>query len=163
LTCTTARTTTVITAALEATNFQEQLVELYGSSPSEKTFDDWHTARVGELSKALTGQVTKPEQITYGRIAKIIAIYIKTVYVSQAPHAALSKVAHPPIDGILLKEVKEKNPGHKYPPKLGSRWSTFDKEKYQQALGYLRKVNGDKAFWEIEVFWKAAVPKPKMP
>jgi hypothetical protein len=153
--------TLAITTALDETGFREKLVELYLSAPSAETFDAWHADRVGELTEALIGQLTNPEKNIYGRIAKVIAIYIKTVYVSRDPHSPLSKVAHPPIDGILLKEVKEKNTGCKYPPKLGFHWSTFDAAAYQKALGYLREVNGGKAFWEIEAFWKAASPKSK--
>jgi hypothetical protein len=151
-------TTLAITTALDETGFREKLVELYRSSPSTEEFDTWHADRVGELRDAILGQLTDPENNIYGRIAKVIAIYIKTVYVSSDPHSVLSHVAHPPIDGILLKKVKKKNPNFKYPPKLGFHWSTFDKEAYHKALNYLRKVNGDRAFWEIERFWKAAGP-----
>jgi hypothetical protein len=148
--------TTAITTALEETGFREKLEKLHLSPPSTEEFDSWHADRVWELTEALISHLTDPGKNIYGRIAKVIAIYIKTVYVSQYPHSALSKVAHPPIDGILLREVKDKNRTYKYPPKLGFHWSTFDAAAYQKALGYLREVNGDKAFWEIEVFWKAA-------
>ncbi|MBC6995906.1 hypothetical protein QWY85_17175 [Neolewinella lacunae] len=147
-------TTTTIIAALESTGFREKLSDIYQSSPTAAEFDQWHAERVGELTLILVDKLSKPQQNIYGRVAKIIAIYIKTVYVSQYPDAVLSKVAHPPIDGILLKEVKKKT--HlKYPPKLGFHWSTFDAEAYQTALNYLREVNQGKAFWEIEEFWKA--------
>jgi hypothetical protein len=160
-------TTTAITAALKETEFSYKLEALYDAFPSSEAFDIWHADKVGELMEELVTQRVKPEQTTYGRVAKVIAIYIKTVYVAAHPTSALAWVAHPPIDAILLRNVKavekKKPAGVPYPVGLGVHWSTFDKEKYQQALGYLRKVNGDKAFWEIEVFWKAAVPKPKMP
>ncbi|SER19103.1 hypothetical protein [Neolewinella agarilytica] len=154
-------TTLAITTAIDKMGFREKLEDLHQSSPSKEEFDIWHADRVEELTEALAGQLTHPGKNIYGCIAKVIAIYIKTVYVSQYPHSALSKVAHPPIDGILLKEVKDKNPDYKYPPKLGFHWSTFDGKAYQKALDYLRLVNGDKAFWEIEVFWKAATPDSK--
>lgn len=152
-------TMAAITAALEATGFPAKVAALSQSSPSSTAFDVWHAERVDELTEALVGKLAKPMDNIYGRVAKIIAIYIKTMYVAKAPDTALSRVAHPPIDGILLKEVKRKNPDFKYPPKLGFHWSTFDKGAYQRALNYLREVNGEKPFWQIETFWKAAGPE----
>lgn len=149
-------TTAVITEALEATGFAAKLAEFSRSLPSSAEFDAWHAERVGELTEALVDRLAKPADNIYGRVAKIIAVYIKTVCVVKAPDSVISKVAHPPIDGILLREVKKSKSGIRYPPGLGVHWSTFDKEDYQRAVNYLREINGEKPFWEIEVFWKAA-------
>jgi len=157
-------TTKTITKALEDTEFAVSLQELFDADPDSEVFDAWHTARVQEIRKALLTLELEPERTTYGRIAKIIAIYIKTIYISAYPTSALAQVAHPPIDAILLRNVKaveKKKPARvPYPVGLGVHWSTFDKGKYKQALNYLRKVNGDRSFWEIEEYWKAAESKP---
>lgn len=158
-------TTSVIAEALEEANFQEEIKNFAQSNPDEAAFDKWHSTQVQNIGNELLGLKLSPAGITYGRIAKIIAIYIKTVCVSANPTSSLAQVAHPPIDSILLKKVKccqkVKEKGIPYPVGLGFHWSKFCKLRYLEAVKYLRKVNGDKAFWEIEVYWKAAAPKPK--
>jgi hypothetical protein len=151
-------TTKAISDALEETHFSEKLLELFKAEPDARTFDVWHTSRVKELRKVFLAQKLEPEPVTYGRIAKIIAIYIKTVYISNCPTSSLAQVAHPPIDAILLRNVKahlKENVDFTYPTKLGFHWTKFDQLTYSQAVEFLRKVNGELPFWAVEVFWKA--------
>lgn len=155
-------TTLVITTALDKTNFRNKLELLVKSPPTTEELDAWHKERVKELSESLIGHLAKPSKNIYGRVAKVIAIYIKTVYVSRYPNSELSIVAHPPIDGILLKAVKRLNPDFDYPRKLGFHWSTFNEDAYYTALNYLRDVNAGKPFWQIEKFWSAAGPDDKV-
>jgi hypothetical protein len=114
---------------------------------------------VQEIGEVLLKLDLEPKGITYGRIAKIIAVYIKTVYISAHPGSSLAEVAHPPIDAILLRSVKgdqkKKKDGVTYPVGLGFHWSKFCKLRYHESLNYLRAVNGDEPFWAIEYFWKA--------
>lgn len=157
-----------ITTALETAKFEAELRKLFKFNPDAEAFDHWHSIMVQKIGEALDKQGLASDGITYGRLAKIIAIYIKTVYIAANPNSALTRVAHPPIDSILLRNVKaeekKKANGVSYPVGLGVYWSKFCKLQYQTAVDYLREVNGntgDKAFWEIEAFWKAAEPKSK--
>lgn len=49
----------------------------------------------------------KVEEASFGRAAKLIAIYLKTTIVlSGAENTTLGRVIHPPIDSILLKAMR---------------------------------------------------------
>ncbi|PHI21520.1 hypothetical protein CEQ90_01505 [Lewinellaceae bacterium SD302] len=149
-----------ISDALESIEFSEKLLALFNAQPDSSTFDLWHAERAKELKRELLRQQLVEETISYGRLAKIIAIYIKTIYVSANPNSALARVAHPPIDVILLRNIKahlkQESIGITYPVKLGFHWTKFDEKAYQQAVEFLRQVNGHQPFWAIEVFWKAS-------
>ena len=121
-------------------------------------FDAWHSYRVQEIAEVLLRLELETEGITYGRIAKIIAVYVKTIYITAHPDSPLARVAHPPIDAILLRNLKKsqkaKDDGLPYPVGLGIHWTKFTKEDYARALEYLRAINQEKPFWAIEEFWR---------
>jgi hypothetical protein len=151
-------TVETITRAIEKVKFPSSLRALYDRSPNVVDFDDWHQATFEELKVALVDQGIEPKSITYGRVAKIIAIYIKTVFISNDPTSQLARVAHPPIDGILLRNIKSSEEGKKYgiqyPKEVGVNWTKFDKDGYYTVVKFLRSTNGDKPFWQVEAFWQ---------
>ncbi|MGI9192088.1 MAG: hypothetical protein ACR2IL_08185 [Chitinophagaceae bacterium] len=89
---------------------------------------------------------------TYGIAAKIIAIYIKTaVIISNKGKKELSKVAYPPIDRILLTNLKKD-----YPEIKKLSWTKFDRTQYLETINIINKIKADKklkAYWEIESYW----------
>jgi hypothetical protein len=89
------------------------------------------------------------EKATYGRAAKIIAIYIKTAVIIRDPGCILSKIAHPPIDSILLKNLcfKFKGLGLK-----GITWTRLTENEYFELISKLRSLN-PAYFWELEEYW----------
>jgi len=87
---------------------------------------------------------------TYGRAAKIISIYLKTaVIISNQGSCSRSKFIHPPVDGILLKNLS-KLEGLK---DLGTkRWTQFSDIEY---WGLVDRLNNHfKRFdWTLEFYW----------
>lgn len=64
----------------------------------------------------------KTKTFRFGLAAKIISIYIKTVEVLPTKgQSMLSRIAHPPIDSILLRNIDAVKVG-----KMKTNWSTFD-------------------------------------
>ena len=140
--------TEVVKHVLEAGNFPKSLEDLYESSPTREEYDAWHQSMVGRLQIGFE-QVDVPA--TYGQVAKIIAIYVKTVYVARYPESTLAMVAHPPIDRVLLRNVRACK---STAPFAGSiSWTKFDSSEYHTALGYLRKECSGQPFWAIERYW----------
>lgn len=90
------------------------------------------------------------KKATYGRAAKIIAIYIKTaIVVRDSGVSNLARIAHPPIDRILLTNA---NKEHK---KLGLttyNWTQLSKEEYFELIEKLRTIEFE-SFWELERHW----------
>lgn len=88
---------------------------------------------------------------TYGRAAKIVAIYLKTaVIVRYSGEGKLAEVAHPPIDRILLSNLRIKKSflGIEYK----TNWTELDEIQYFALIAKLRTLPLEK-FWQIEEFW----------
>jgi hypothetical protein len=100
----------------------------------------------------LPAKADKTKRMTYGIASKIISIYVKTVEViPSAGTSPISLIAHPPIDGILLKSINNLTG-----KKLEVHWSKFDEEKYFAILEEIRGLVGTNPLWHLESHWRAA-------
>src|SRR5690606_35206875 len=86
----------------------------------------------------------------FGIAAKIVSIYIKSVEVLPSNgSSAISKVAFPPVDSILLKNlISEKKIDIK-----STAWSRMSKEDFMEVIGILKSLMVDEPFWKLEYFW----------
>jgi hypothetical protein len=83
--------------------------------------------------------------VTFGRAAKLIAIYLKSVVVlgpgSETPFA---RIAHPPIDGILLRNLAasgDLDSEHKM-EWAKTKWTQLSEEQYYELIEQLRQALG---------------------
>ena len=122
---------------------------------SQAAFDKWHervaNALVTSLQKYFSDKEKDKNKVSYGRAAKIIAIYLKTVYVLRFPESDTSKFIHPPIDRVLLTNI-QKSGGIKFNP--FPNWTELDKEGYKKVIQELKDLVGGEAFWKLEVYWE---------
>lgn len=89
---------------------------------------------------------------SYGQAAKIVAIYLKTsVIVKNSGEGKLAEVAHPPIDRILLTNLRKKFKKI-IPDKIN--WTKLNENQYYDLLAKLRTLPYDK-FWHLEEYWSA--------
>ena len=94
--------TATISAAINASCLREYAE--CGSAASEEEFAVFHLRCANALMAALAVATGRP--VSYGRAAKIIVIYLKTAVVIASGGVDLrSAVIHPPIDGILLRNL----------------------------------------------------------
>lgn len=144
----------VIAQVIEDINLKQELFELKNVEPSAEKFDEKHKEYsyrlVTRLKELLNSQAEK-DKVTYGRAAKIIAIYIKTCYVIPDPECALSRVAHPPIDRILLSQISK---CHKIFDDKLPNWTQLDQDKYTALINELRHIEPDH-FWKLERYWQS--------
>jgi len=90
------------------------------------------------------------KKATYGRASKIIAIYIKTIIVIRdSGKSNLAKIAHPPIDRILLTNAHK---DYKYLGLDKINWTQLTENKYFEMIYNLRKLDFE-YFWELEKYW----------
>jgi hypothetical protein len=98
----------------------------------------------------LQGRVVKDP--TFGRAAKLVAVYLKSMVVLAAPESGLAHVAHPPIDRILLQNLARQ----RGLPKQHTRtpWTKLDEEQYQALIACLQSyMHPNEPFWKLEEFW----------
>jgi hypothetical protein len=92
---------------------------------------------------------------SYGRAAKLLAIYLKSMIVVQDNRHGLADVVHPPIDMIILQNIsKDKNINH--PHKQSWKyinWTQLDGPGYKQLIGDFRQIFEGEPFWVIEKYW----------
>ena len=119
---------------------------------TSQEFDEYHKSKANIIIECLKDIAYKIEdKITYGRAAKIIAIYIKTaIILPTCGRSNISQIAHPPIDSILLKNA------HKANRKLrlqSIKWTQLNEKKYFEVVEQLRTFDYEN-FWELERFWQ---------
>lgn len=94
--------------------------------------------------------------VTYGRAAKLVAVYLKSMIVlgPDGP-SSLASIAHPPIDRILLRNLASSDVTS--PHKSNWRtttWTTLDEQSYYALISQLRGVLAkSEPFWKLEKYW----------
>lgn len=94
--------------------------------------------------------------VRFGRAAKLIAMYLKSVVVLGPDcKKAFARMAHPPIDGILLRNLAKSEVKSEHKAKWAKiKWTKLDAERYYELVTELRETLGPKEpFWKLERFW----------
>jgi hypothetical protein len=107
----------------------------------------------------IAGLATKGVEATYGRAAKLVAIYMKAMVVT-GPHAEseLAKVLHPPIDDILTNALAKCTGFSTDHRRLWRRckWTKLDLRSYFEIIEAMRAEGlNQPRFWAVERFWRA--------
>lgn len=94
---------------------------------------------------------------SFGRAAKLVAIYIKSMVVNGPDfESSLAQHAHPPIDRYLLDgiiaEAKDVTDAQKKRWKKIS-WTQLDEAPYYALVDELRALPEATPFWSLERFW----------
>jgi hypothetical protein len=94
---------------------------------------------------------------TFGRAAKIVAIYLKTRVVCGGHlESPLGRLAHPPIDRVLLQALAKEPSFSKENRSLWRRtsWTELDRAGYAEVIRSLQAENLDQdGFWRVEKWW----------
>ena len=96
---------------------------------------------------------------SYGRAAKLLAIYLKAIVVLAGAHATpFGRLLHPPIDAIPPRQLSA-DAAYPSDPRdtwRNLRWTQLEVDDYFQLIGALRAAGVDQpAFWAIERYWEA--------
>jgi hypothetical protein len=96
--------------------------------------------------------------LSHGVAAKIINVYLKTVFVCGGAAGDPKVMAlHPPIDSVLLDALYEKDIGKeklawKHARRI--RWSLLSSDEYEAVVAAIRRTVGGAPMWAIEEHWK---------
>lgn len=78
--------------------------------------------------------------VTFGRAAKLIAVYLKAAVVIVRPETMLAQVAHPPIDAILLRNLCRATRSPLKNQWAAIRWTQLSEQSYYALIGQLRSA-----------------------
>lgn len=137
--------------AAEACGIKEAVIQFGKTNVDPKEYDDWHTDICRQIIKYLLNAGV--ENTTYGRAAKLVAVYLKVIVVIGGdPMCALARTAHPPIDRILLRNIAKTNPSLRRLAQVN--WTTHSEAEYFDVINNLRNVLDEGSpFWEMEKHW----------
>lgn len=95
---------------------------------------------------------------THGVAAKLINMYLKTIFVCGGHSSHKNVVAlHPPIDAVLLKSLRLKDiGGYKVQWKKAEKekWSKFSSEEYESVIKCIKEHMNKDPLWLIEEHWQ---------
>lgn len=94
---------------------------------------------------------------TFGRAAKIVAVYLKSmVVVGSDPGCSLASAAHPPLDRVMLQNLSsdsEIQSPYKHTWK-NAAWTKLGEKEYYELVGQLFAcLDADKPLWHLEKYW----------
>ena len=141
-------TTRKIKTAIESTSLQ-QFVKKSPNVNSSK-FESLHRQWAKELMVSLKKQKVNSTLITYGRVAKIIAIYLKTsVIIRDNASKKLCSIIHPPIDFIFLKNISKQSA---LKDLKNHKWTKLNEKQYWDICNRIK--NEFNYFnWRLEEYW----------
>ncbi|HEY8897540.1 MAG TPA: hypothetical protein VIM79_22095 [Niastella sp.] len=140
--------TTAIREAIESSDLRDFMENEKEYNQIE--FDAFHKTCAGKIIDSFKNQGI--ENVSYGRAAKIIAIYLKTtVVLCNKATCTKSDVIHPPVDRILLQNLAKTEPGLK--ELADKNWTMFDLQNYWQTVELIRSRFGS-FNWRLEEFWE---------
>lgn len=119
---------------------------------SQEEFDEKHKVLANQIINSLKKEVGFS---SYGRAAKIIAIYLKTfVIMDQSISAKGLEFIHPPVDRVLLQNLHNKRDKtldlNKY------NWTQLNESEYFDLIKKIKTLVPDgKPFWYLEEYWSA--------
>lgn len=98
-------------------------------------------------------------EFTHGLAAKLINIYLKSIYVCSGNHNdPRVKAIHPPIDSVLLDALYAQDIGGKrieWQAARRARWSKFSSDEYENVIAAIQEViPANQGLWEIEEYWQ---------
>jgi len=142
--------------ALESCGIQRFLPDQAFTDITCTRFEQLHRSWCTAIVKSLNAR--KIKKVTYGRAAKLIAIYLKSmVIVGGSAYSTIGRCIHPPIDRKLLKalaedaRLDEKN----RTTWQNTNWTQLGKKEYYKLIRQLRQTMPPEIpFWMLEEYWK---------
>jgi hypothetical protein len=144
----------VLRSALESSAIVAYLRHSAAAEVDEVTFDRLHNGWCTDVLVFLRDRGL--HNATFGRAAKLIAVYLKSMVVA-GPYgqSELSRVAHPPIDRLLLQNLARANRSDPRSRRWRTtNWTELDQAGYYRLITELRNLLPcSEPFWKLEEHW----------
>jgi hypothetical protein len=145
-------TTKNIEKAIGRANLR-RFLESKANAKNTLDFDSYLKAHDGFCKEIISYFNEIKLECTYGRAAKIVAVYFKTRLLNLESHPLLN-VIFPPIDSVLLKNLA-KVFSSEMKHLADKKWTQFDVGSYNIIIEAIAKlsVKNNHKFWEVEKYW----------
>lgn len=119
----------------------------------EVEFDALHKQWCNGICDYLNEKGVK--NVSYGRAAKLVNVYLKSMLVLNDLSGELAAFIHPPIDRILLKNIAKNIELEKEKKKIinTTNWTQLEEDDYFELISILKAIVGNQPFWRIEEHW----------
>lgn len=142
-------------AVIEAVGLDRLLADP-SELPLPNAMDDAHAGWRAKVSAEAQQQFGLA--FTHGVAAKLINVYLKAAFVCGGHHAhERVEALHPPIDGLLLKELARRGLGDQrsaWKKACRVRWSKLNSEQYQEVIDAVRLALPGSPLWHVEEHWR---------
>ena len=141
--------------ALEATDLRRSISGPEALELRSADFETMHRRWCASICATLAGRGIPGA--SYGRAAKLVAVYLKaTVLMGEGAASPLARYMHPPIDRTLLQNLASA-PRIESPHKAGwhvTSWTRLSEPSYYELVEQLRAVlPAGMPFWMLEEYW----------
>ena len=129
-------------------------IDVFVNNPSPaSTFDAQHKLWCNSICDYLNEKGV--QNVSYGRAAKLVNVYLKSMLVLNDLSGELAAFIHPPIDRILLQNIAKNVTMEKDEKKKlkATNWTQLEEEEYFQLISTLKALNGNQPFWQLEEHW----------
>jgi hypothetical protein len=135
----------------------KQVAKSIDNLPLPNDFDASHRAWREQVINAAKQQLNL--EFTHGVAAKLINIYLKSVYVCGENHADPKvRAIHPPIDSVLLDDLYKQDIGSQkaeWQKARKARWSKLTSNQYENVIAAVqRAIPANQGLWQIEEYWQ---------
>lgn len=145
-------TTANISIVITAVNLTD-IAEGYKNCENQAAFDELHALTCERMIEEFR---LLDVVATYGRVAKILAVYLKTtIIVTRERDEHQIRLIHPPVDRILLQKLSSE-PGLEELRKLN--WTQLDKARYNAMVASIRSCL-NMFDWRLEERWRPELEK----
>jgi hypothetical protein len=145
-----------IVSAIERSGLESAVADTKSYPLTSEDFDSFHRRYAKEIISLLRAQGVA--SVTYGRAAKIIAIYLKSmVVIGPLWDTPFARVIHPPLDQILLCGLASRDglPKGLQRKCKTVKWTKLSEDEYFDLIQAFRQASLDEpAFWMLEQYWK---------
>ncbi|KAA1193933.1 hypothetical protein F0M18_00350 [Pseudohalioglobus sediminis] len=130
-------------------------VEQFARQPKKLgSFDEFHRDWCKTICAHL--QSGGKANVAYGRAAKLVNVYLKSMVVLPDMDGKAAAIIHPPIDRRLLLSIASDTSVDLRHREVCRRikWTQLDEDKYFDLVAILKSIIGDKPLWMIEKYWE---------
>jgi hypothetical protein len=144
--------------ALEASGVQRFLPDPEFLNTTCNRFEELHKSWCAAIVASLNARAI--QNVTYGRAAKLLAIYLKSmVIVGGAAYSPIARCIHPPIDRRLLQALADDSRHEEQNRTVWRKtnWTRLNEEEYYKLIRQLRaSLPPEIPFWMLEEYWTAS-------